>query len=120
MESLAIFFFVIIGGWIWHQQHQSRRRLQALASNGVQTQATIINKFTRSRPKSGKRGYIEYEFEDRVGALHSRKQMVTAQEFLDQQIGDRISVIYDPNDVEHNRPLAYLVRKGYVERDHTL
>jgi hypothetical protein len=117
MESLAIFFFVIIGGWIWHQQAQSRRRLQALVSNGVQTEATIINKFTRSRPKSGKRRYIEYQFEDRSGARHSRKQMVTAQEFLDQQVGDRISVIYDPNDIEQARPVAYLVRKGYLKRD---
>lgn len=115
MESLAIFFFVIIGGLIWHQRDQSRRRLKALATAGVRTEATIINKFKRSRPKSGKRRYVEYQFATDVGEVRSRKHMVTAQEFLDYQVGDHISVVYDPNDVDQNRPVAYLIRKGVVD-----
>jgi len=116
METLAILLFAAIAGSIWYRQSQSRERIRALATNGSRVQARILNKFTRSRPKSGKRHFIEYEFQAGDGSMHTRKQPVTAQEYLDYDIGHAITVLYDPNAVGHNRPESYLARKGLLER----
>ena len=119
METLAILFFAAIVGSIWYRQSKSRERIRALAANGSRAQAKILNKFTRSRPKSGKRHYIEYGFQAGDGSMHTRKQTVTAQEYLDCDVGHEITVIYDPNAIEHNRPESYLARKGLLDRRRT-
>jgi hypothetical protein len=115
METLAILFVAAVAGSIWYRHSQSRARIRALAANGSRTQATILNKFTRSRPKSGKRHYLQYEFSADDGTRHTRKHLVSAQEYLDYDVGDRITVIYDPHAVDNNRPEAYLARKGFLD-----
>jgi hypothetical protein len=115
MESLVIVFFAAIAGWIWYRHDQSRRRLQALAANGVRARARILGKFRRSRPKSGKRHYIECAFFTGDGTRHVQTYLVTAQEYLDYAVGDQLTVLYDPQAVEFNRPAAYLARKGLLD-----
>jgi hypothetical protein len=119
METLAILLFAAIAGSIWYRHSQSRARIRALAVKGSRAQATILNKFTRSRPKSGKRHYVEYEFSTGDGITHTRKHLVTAQEYLDYDVGDQITVLYDPHAVDNNRPEAYLARKGFLDRRET-
>lgn len=116
METLAILFFAAVAGAIWYRHSQSRERIRALAANGARAEATIVDKFTRSRPKSGKRHYLHYEFTSSDGATHRAKHLVTSQEYLDYEVGDQFTVIYDPHAVRHNRPESYLARKGFLER----
>jgi hypothetical protein len=116
METLAILFFAALAGVIWYQHSQSRERKRALAAHGSRAQATILDKFTRTRPKSGKRHYVRYEFISADGTTHGGKHLVTAQEYEEFEIGGRFTVIYDPHAVEHNRPESYLARKGFLDR----
>ncbi|MCB1774655.1 MAG: DUF3592 domain-containing protein [Gammaproteobacteria bacterium] len=119
METLAILFFAAVAGAIWLRYSRARERTRALAANGARAQATILDKFTRSRPKSGNRHYLQYRFTSGDGATHTAKHLVTSQEYLDYEVGDEITVIYDPETATHNRPESYLARKGFLDRRKT-
>jgi hypothetical protein len=115
MEIIAVAVVLGILAWIWQKQHQAAARRRGLAENGTRTEAIILRRFTQTKPKAGKRHYVEYRFHTQDGRSFSRNALVTAQDYLDYGAEDKITVIYDPNSPDISVTADYLIRKGYLD-----
>jgi hypothetical protein len=109
-KSIGPTFFILMGPFglgllafgVWQMQQQGQLLQKGVAVVGYISDMRL----------GGKHAFIAYRFEDDSGVVHEGRYRPTFGEFSEDQLGEEVTVVYDPANPRRHLLDTYEVRRA--------
>ena len=95
---VTLIVLVVVAFWFMRRIRRETRKMQALLERGAVAKAEIVEVKRQRRSRVHDDYFVSYAFSSRDGRRHTQRNRVTPGDFHGYVEGERIDIVYDPND----------------------